>query len=268
MRDDDIFEPSVRAIAKGRDAVSARIGGFEMQLSMPIHHLKRRAKLTARQQNIPLHEALDRIAKEEGFRAWSLLAARVQSAEAALLPRLANGEMILLAARPGQGKTLAALRLLLDAVREGRQSVLFTLDLTAEEARDRFLAIDRKCDASMPEIVTSDGISAELIVRHLSDSRPGTVAVVDYLQILDQQRTKPPLDEQMKILHKFAEDAGVIMAFISQIDRAFDPRRAPVPKLADIRLPNPVPARVFSKACFLHAGKIHFQKLNQATLGD
>jgi hypothetical protein len=47
-----------------------------MSLSAPIHVLKRRAKLRARKGDIPLHEALDRIARAEGFRSWSLLAAK------------------------------------------------------------------------------------------------------------------------------------------------------------------------------------------------
>ena len=47
-----------------------------MKLSAPLYHLKRKAKLLSRAENIPLHEALDRVAKQEGFGAWSLLAAK------------------------------------------------------------------------------------------------------------------------------------------------------------------------------------------------
>jgi hypothetical protein len=46
-----------------------------MKLSAPIYHLKRKAKLLSPEENIPLHEALDRIASQEGFGGWSLLAA-------------------------------------------------------------------------------------------------------------------------------------------------------------------------------------------------
>lgn len=235
-----------------------------MQLSMPIYQLRRRAKLMARQQSIPLHEALNRVAREEGFAAWSLLAARTGTSPPIpdILPGLVDGELILLAARPGQGKTRVALRLLLDAIREGRRGVLFSLDFTAEEARKHFLSIDRKSHANMPEIVTSDEISAEFIVRHLLGSPPGTVAVVDYLQILDQQRAKPPLSDQMRILREFARDTGIVLCFISQIDRSFDPRQKPVPTLSDIRLPNPIPTGIFTKACFLHAGRAQLELLD------
>jgi len=74
-----------------------------MRLSAPIYQLKRRAKLLARFDKIPLHEAQDRIAREEGFSAWSALSARVTMnvSTSAMLPRLADGDMLLLGARPG-----------------------------------------------------------------------------------------------------------------------------------------------------------------------
>jgi hypothetical protein len=37
-----------------------------MRLSAPVHQLKRKARLLARADNIPLHAALDRIAAQEG----------------------------------------------------------------------------------------------------------------------------------------------------------------------------------------------------------
>jgi len=46
-----------------------------MNLSVPIYRLKREARLLAREQHLPLHAALDRLARREGFAAWSLLAA-------------------------------------------------------------------------------------------------------------------------------------------------------------------------------------------------
>jgi hypothetical protein len=48
-----------------------------MKLSAPLYHLKRKAKLLSRAENIPLHEALDRVARQEVLSGWSLLAAKV-----------------------------------------------------------------------------------------------------------------------------------------------------------------------------------------------
>ena len=47
-----------------------------MKLSAPVYHLKRQARLLSRQRKVPLHEALDRIAAQEGFASWSLLASK------------------------------------------------------------------------------------------------------------------------------------------------------------------------------------------------
>ena len=51
-----------------------------MKLSAPIYHLKRKAKRLSRDEGIPLHDALDRIAATEGFSAWSMLAAKAAAA--------------------------------------------------------------------------------------------------------------------------------------------------------------------------------------------
>ena len=68
-----------------------------MKLSAPLYHLKRKAKLLSRAENIPLHEALDRVARQEGFGGWSLLAAKATATAPAekLFARLAPGDLVL-----------------------------------------------------------------------------------------------------------------------------------------------------------------------------
>lgn len=234
-----------------------------MRLSAPIYQLKRRAKLLAREENIPLHQAQDRVAAKEGFTSWSLLASRFEGGVdvASLLPELEDGDMLLLGARPGHGKTRLGLQLLLDATRAGRRSVFFTLEYTEQEAMERISSLAEGSHVPLPEIETSDEISADFIVQHLSGSPKGTVAVIDYLQILDQQRWKPPLSDQMKVFQSFAQRMGIILGFISQIDRSYDPQDASVPGLTDVRLPNPITPGLFSKACFLNAGEVRLQRL-------
>ncbi|WP_428428819.1 DNA helicase [Pararhizobium sp.] len=236
-----------------------------MRLSAPIYQLKRRAKLLARADKIALHAALDRIARNEGFAGWSLLAAQVAgtSDERDILSRLADGDIVLLGARPGHGKTLLGLKLLLDAIRDGRRSVFFTLEYTEHETRERIRSLEGETSrlGDGVEIVTDDEICADYITRHLAGAACGTVAVIDYLQILDQRRNKPALSEQLDALQAFAQRAGIILAFLSQIDRSFDPQSKPLPDLQDIRLPNRINMSLFSKACFLHQGKAQFQAL-------
>jgi len=236
-----------------------------MKLSAPIFQLKRRAKLKARINNIPLHAALDQIAREEGYARWSMLSARMAagSLSAPLLSRLRDGELLLIAGRPGHGKTVLGLQLLLDAVRDGRRAILFTLEFTEQQARHhlQFLEGEPKGISGRVEVVTSDQISADYIVDYMSGCERGTVAVIDYLQILDEQRSKPALAEQISTLGNFAAEAGIVFGFISQIDRSFDPQTKRLPDIGDIRLPNSVDLGVFAKTCFLHNGETQVRDL-------
>lgn len=240
-----------------------------MRLSAPPSELKRRARRLSRAEGIPLHAALDRLARAEGFARWSLLAARAAEARSSppldppLLERLAPGDRLLLAARPRQGKTLMALRLLLDAARQGRRAVFYTLEFTEAETRAhlRRLAGPDAALARAPEIVARDDIDAARIAAELESGPPGAVAVVDYLQILDQRRTTPPLALQVAALESAARRSGATLVVQSQIDRGWTPGAAPTPGLAHLRRPNPFPVEAFSHACFLHAGAMRFDAL-------
>ncbi|MBY8336905.1 hypothetical protein KYN89_07570 [Alteriqipengyuania sp. NZ-12B] len=232
-----------------------------MPLSQPIYKLKRRAKLLAREAGIPLHAAQDRIARGEGYHTWSLLSGKhaEPSRAAPILPGLANGDLVLLAARPRQGKTRIGLRLLVDAVRASRRAVFFTLEFT--EAQTLALLAEMGAGDDLPEIVATDDIDAASIGEHLAGAAPGSVAVIDYLQLLDQRRETPVLADQVAALRDFAQTSGAILAFISQVDRAFEPSVAQLPCLANLRLPNPVPLEFFAKACFAHAGETQVQAI-------
>ncbi|MEX0338165.1 MAG: DNA helicase, partial [Arenibacterium sp.] len=101
-----------------------------MQISAPIYTLKRQARHLARRDQINLHEALDRIAIDEGFQGWSHLAAswRRLSPAQSVLSRLDPGDLILIGARPGHGKTLLGLELAMNAAELGCKGYFFTLD--------------------------------------------------------------------------------------------------------------------------------------------
>src|SRR5829696_4475419 len=106
-----------------------------METSQPIHRLKRRARLISRREGIPLHAALDRVAREEGFSAWSMLIARsaAPSSGRVKLSQLSDGDLLLLGRRPGQGKTLLSLDLAVQAAKSGRTAVFFTLEYNRAE---------------------------------------------------------------------------------------------------------------------------------------
>ncbi len=231
-----------------------------MKLTASIPHLKRKAKLAARSAGLPLHAALDGVAREEGFASWSLLAARHAGSRSAraLHARLSPGDLVLVGARPGQGKTLFSLELAVEAARARHRSVFFTLEYTMRDVLDRLRAIGAEPSGleGRFEVDLSDTISADHLMKVLAEAPRGTLAVIDYLQLLDQRRDNPDLATQVRRLKAFAADRGVVLVFISQIDRTYDAARKPVPDWSDVRLPNPLDLGLFDKAVFLNAGEV------------
>lgn len=234
-----------------------------MKLSAPIYYLKRKARLLSREANIPLHAALDRIATGEGFNNWGLLAAKAAAAAPAgkLFARLAPGDLILVGARPGHGKTLMSLELAVEAMKSGNRGVFFSLEYTKSDVLERFRAIgvDLAHFDGLFEFDSSDLISADYIVAALQSAPRGTLVVIDYLQLLDQRRENPELMAQVRKLRTFARERGLILVFISQVHRSYDPSAKPCPDINDVRLPNPLDLSLFNKTCFLNNGEIRFQ---------
>jgi len=235
-----------------------------MRLSAPLYRLKRKARLLSRQENIPLHEALDRVAAEEGFQGWSLLAARADATTPAeaMFAQLDPGDLVLVGARPLQGKTLMSLRLAIEAMKSGNRGVFFSLEYTEKDIAGRFRMIGAEFEhfKGLFEFDSSDAISADYIVERLASAPKGTLAVIDYLQILDQNRQKPELMVQVRALRSFARERGLIIVFISQIDRSYDPALKAYPDLGDVRLPNPLDLALFDKTFFLNKGEVQLRK--------
>jgi len=230
-----------------------------MRLSTPIYRLKRNARILSRQRGIALNEALDIIARATGFRSWDHLAFAARSDPAGrILRELRPGEMMLLGARPGHGKTLLALELALAAARNGKRSHFFTLEYTEAEVRARLESIGQASAATETALVidTSDDICADHVVDRLHGEDGAAFVVIDYLQILDQKRSKPDLGAQLGVLRDHARGSGSIIVLISQIDRGFESGAHRMPTLGDVRLPNPADLMLFSKACFLHEGEM------------
>ncbi|MBR0786247.1 DNA helicase [Bradyrhizobium iriomotense] len=234
-----------------------------MRLSAPIYHLKRKAKRLSREASIPLHDALDRVAATEGFSAWSMLAAKAAALTRAskLFPQFRPGDLMLVGARPGHGKTLMSLELAVEAMKSGHRAAFFSLEYTEKDVLDRLRAIGVEPAQfdKLLEVDCSDAISADYVVKQMAASPRGTFVVIDYLQLLDQRRENPDLTVQVRALKSFARDKGLIVVFISQIDRSYDPAVKPCPDLGDIRLPNPLDLKLFDKTCFINNAEVQFR---------
>ncbi|MDH6264864.1 replicative DNA helicase [Rhizobium sp. SG_E_25_P2] len=227
-------------------------------MTYPVFLLKRQARRLARDKNQPLHQALDEIARREGYQAWSHLVA-ASNRQAVPDPAIfaEPGEVLLIGARPSQGKTLFGLGLAADAVRAGFQASIFSLECTEPTIRRRLERMRRADDLTSGRlrIDLTEGLDADHIMTQLQTAKPGDVAVVDYLQLLDQNRRSPTLRDQVARLRGHARDRRLRLAFLSQIDRRFELSGKPVPDYSDIRRLDALGTGLFDKACFLHKGK-------------
>ncbi len=236
-----------------------------MKLSAPIlSSSRKRAKRMVRNGDVPLHQALDTIAREVGFARWSLLfgpcVRRSNFADAVV--QLKQGDMLLLAGRRGQGKTALGLQLLLDAARLGRKAVFFTLEFTEAEARAHLHVRSGGADKSSDkvEIVTSPEISADYIVRHLSGA--GGKCRGDRL----------PANSRPEAQHAASLRTGREPQCLCETD-GDHPRlhltdrphlrsgKQALPDIGDLRLPNLVDLGLFDRACFLHNGAAQLQNV-------
>jgi replicative DNA helicase len=233
-----------------------------MKFTAPLFILKQQARVLSRKKGIPLHQALDEIASREGFKAWSLLSARAVSDRPSerFLDHLSPGDLALIAARPGQGKTLFSLKLAIETIRRGHRAAFFTLEFTQADVAGCFKALGEKLSDYNGKLLIddSDEICADYVARKLASATAKTLVVIDYLQLLDQKRIHASIADQIQRLKAFAEERQLIVVCLSQIDRRYDASQQPFPDFKDVRLPNPLDMGVFNHACFLNRGKLQF----------
>lgn len=184
-----------------------------------------------------------------------------------MLAGLHPGNLIILAARPGMGKTAFALSALLNLARAGYHGLLASMEMKADELSKRGLSMisgvdsqairtgalsesdwDALVDAAeeldeLPlEIVDLPSVNlAKLgaICRRLKRQGKLDVLVVDYLQIMDPSSSKASRQEQIselsRGLKKLAMALKIPVIALSQLSRDVEKRVDKRPILPDLR---------------------------------
>lgn len=183
---------------------------------------------------------------------------------------LRAGQMVVIGARPGVGKTSFALNLATNAAYAGASVVFFSLEMSKIEIAQRLLAANARVglqeirsgrirDEQWPQIlqVTNELSELDLVI----DDTPGTtvteirakarrilrgktngIVIVDYLQLIsppsgqrraDSRATE--VSEMSRGIKIMAKDLGVPVVALSQLNRTVENRTGKRPQLSDLR---------------------------------
>jgi replicative DNA helicase len=231
-----------------------------MKLSAPIHVLKGQAKRIKVEQSLSMTEALNQIAKKEGYSSWSLL----QSKQDELYPNSYDevldffnpGDFVIVGARPSMGKTSFTVGMFVRAINRGKaKHFFFSLAEIHKDIAGRMAIYDESLgqNNNLFELDYSDEISGDYIINKTrKEVSEGSVIVIDYLQLLDQRRANPELQVQIDNLTNYAKETGCIIIFLSQVDRNIEYKGDQRPTLEDINLPNALDLKSFNKIIFLY----------------
>ena len=234
-----------------------------MKLSAPIHILKAQAQQLKKEKSITNTEALDLIARREGYSSWSLL----QSKKDDMFPKSYDeildffnpGDIVLVGARPSKGKTLFTIGLFVQAIQKKlAPNYFFTLSEIHKDIANRIAVYDESIGninehLGYVAVDFSDEISADYIIERTKGSiSKKSIIVIDYLQLLDEKKSNPSLEEQVLKLKNYAKEKESIVIFISQLQREVENRTDKRPIMEDVRLPNPLDLKFFNKVIMLH----------------
>ncbi len=185
-----------------------------------------------------------------------------------ILSGLQNANLVILAARPGQGKTALVLNMAQHvAIKEKKAVGIFSLEMSKEELVDRFLVSQADVDAwklKTGKLSEDDFSKLSQAMGELADApifiddTPGltlvemrskarrlqmehnlSLIIVDYLQLVDPGRRYDSRVQEVSMvsqaLKNLARELNVPVLSASQLSRAVEHRGEKKPQLADLR---------------------------------
>ena len=177
------------------------------------------------------------------------------------------GNLIVLAARPGHGKTALATCMSLNAARDGHAVLYISLEMSSEELALRLLSLesgiehsrirDGKLDApSMERVATAQNdlsrcpfMIFDRTPLHMSDIAASVrviarrknlkLVVIDYLQLIEPADRKVIREQQVaemsRTLKTLAKSVGIPIVCLAQLNRSIESRDNKRPRLSDLR---------------------------------
>lgn len=185
------------------------------------------------------------------------------------LDRILNGlnksDLILIAARPGMGKTSFALNIAQNVAQKSKKKVvIFTLEMSKEQLADRLIAATARIDnyklltgelaeedweyfaaaaatlSPMPILIDdSSDITVSQMKAKLRRVKDLDLVIIDYLQLMNSGRRSDnrvqEISEITRSLKLMAKDLNVPVIVLSQLSRGPEARENKRPRLSDLR---------------------------------
>jgi len=211
-------------------------------------------------------EAYDRIGRISGPDKDKFVGARSGFAGVdALTSGLNKSDLIIIAARPGMGKTSYVMNIATNvACKSGKEVVVFNLEMSAEQLATRILSTESRVDSNKlrnGRIETGDWVNLAEAAAYLcglplyiDDSASMTVqqmkaklrrtknlglVIIDYLQLMDSSSRSDNrvqvISEMTRQLKVMAKELSVPVILLSQLSRGVEGRQDKRPMLSDLR---------------------------------
>lgn len=181
---------------------------------------------------------------------------------------LLPGRLVILAGRPGQGKTALGTQIAVHVASQDKVVALFSLEMPREEVADRIAALKggidtqhltqhRLTDAEITGfadvlgwseglplyVEDKSGVTPDFIraatMRLRTECGELDLVVVDYLQLMTAHRKDRNREQEVSDISRsmkaLAKELGCPVLALAQLNRAVDHRADPTPVLADLR---------------------------------
>ncbi len=182
-----------------------------------------------------------------------------------LLVGMGAGDMVLVGARPGVGKTSFTMNIATRASKVyGKTVCVFSLEMSAEQLVMRMLSNEAKVDntklrsgrllpedwnsialaantLSQCEVLIDDtaGMSVTMMKSRLRRIKNLGLVVIDYLQLMQSERHSDNRAQEVGEISRgiklMAKEFGVPVLTCAQLNRAIEARKEGVPQLSDLR---------------------------------
>ena len=235
-----------------------------MKLSSPIFVLKRRARQISRETDLLLSQALNLVAKQEGYRSWGSLAAKYASTRTGVdvLARFEPGDFILMECRPNPTSRSQKLQFLTGMIDLKAKAWVFssTNDHAEIKSQIQHFGQSSSADASNLNVLNIDALDADKIVETLGPKVRGGVILIEDLNELTPKLPPQGVNAQLEVLRSYAQRTLSVVILSASFEIPHEKNKQFNQPKAFQGAIGELDREMFTAYCVLSGGKIYFER--------